>query len=124
MSIARAAALSATVFFSIPSLSEAQVTTEVGTVSYLNGSELWETCNANSQRPDPRFCKVYITGVIDAERTEADAGGLQVFCMPNIVADAAKDIVVGYLVAHPERRADGAAGLVLVSLREAFPCHR
>jgi hypothetical protein len=56
----------------------------------------------------------------------AEAGSifkLDLFCSPdNAVQGQLIDVVYQYLERHPERRHQGAAGLVCLALAEAFPC--
>jgi hypothetical protein len=69
-------------------------------------------------------CAGYTTGVVDMIKLlEATNAVAKRHCFPpGVTRLQIHDVVVHYLQDHPERRHDGAAGLVGDALQEAWPC--
>jgi len=73
------------------------------------------------------YCKGYAVGVTDALMAvnAMKANGLAIACIPvgeHIAPEQVRDVVMQWLIAHPERRHQPAAGDALVALQAAFPC--
>lgn len=111
------------------------------TAQNLDGNSLLEACEASEQDVRLAFCTGYILGLVEgikwgsvvsvmdsgAELETADLNGLSDvllgYCNPaEVELRQHRDIVVNYLLAHPERRHETARGLALDAFREAFPC--
>lgn len=107
----------------------------------LDGNKLLEAREAPKAEGRYFFCTGYILGIVEgikwgasvtviASGTEldtADLNGLTDFMLgycnpPEAELRQHLDIVVNFLVAHPERRHESARGLALDAFREAFPC--
>jgi len=89
--------------------------------AFFDGDRLLARCERNEPA-----CYAYVAGVADLLATATAYGtalaGLSV-CMPSdVTVQRTAEIAMDFLKNHPEERRDGAAGLVAVSLQEAFPC--
>jgi hypothetical protein len=88
---------------------------------FENGNELLDSCNN-----DPPWCLGYVVGIADAMSGAQSVGGTVNgwrACLPYGVTEGqVMDVVVQALRAHPQRRHNGASGLVASALSEAFPC--
>ena len=76
-----------------------------------------------SRSPDDlkaMFCLAYVLGVIDSEDSFRDNGTV---CIPGkSQSNTLTEIVSVFLRDHPELRQYVASDLVVLSLRQAFPC--
>ena len=111
------------------------------TAQNLDGNTLLEACEAPETDGLYFFCTGYILGIVEgikwgasvtvvASGTKvetAELNGLTDFMLgycspPEAELRQHLDIVVNFLVTHPERRHESARGLALDAFREAFPC--
>jgi hypothetical protein len=82
-----------------------------GGTSGNSGNDLWEWC----VRDPDGFCFGYIVGAIDQDSTS--------LCIPKGAAFVqTRDVVVAYLKNNPENRHFHATTVLLLALREAWPC--
>lgn len=69
----------------------------------------------------------YLSGLLDSYVVlSAIEPGLKIYCVPEkgIAIGQAKDIIVKWMSAHPDRLKEEARILVLYALRETFPCKK
>jgi hypothetical protein len=65
-------------------------------------------------------CLAYVVGAADGFSSGAN---VQIFCIPvNMTNDQLATIALRYVRVHPELDHANAASVVVVALREAFPC--
>ena len=93
----------------------------------ITGNDLYEDCQAKTTNPiyyQKRFgCLGYINGVLDA--TIGPDNGLVgfKFCPADtITRGQVRDVVIKWLSDHPQDRDIQASILVVIALREAWPC--
>ena len=111
------------------------------TAQNLDGNSLLEACEAPTQDARLAFCTGYILGLVEgikwgsvvsvmasgAELETSDLNALSdvllAYCSPpEAELRQHRDVVVNYLLAHPERRHESARALALDAFRDAFPC--
>lgn len=102
-------------------------TSESGT--FNTGNTLLRHCQGNGVDQD--YCIGYIVGVVDligALQGSSDKDGANFWkyhavCLPSHVeAGQIKDVVVKYLVEHPEHRDQPAAQLIIITLIATWGC--
>jgi hypothetical protein len=101
--------------------------------SAMTGNELLEQCAAPDGSVEHKQCGSYIVGVMSGANMmmigtkqlhEGSSAYPVLFCVtPSVPTAELIDVVVKYLRAHPGDRKYDAASEVLLSFREAFPCH-
>ena len=95
---------------------------------YINGNQLSQYCSGNEIDPEVplkrALCQTYVLGVVDAHESMAILGIVKrQFCLPEGTLNAKlTNIAMKYLQGNPEKLKMTAAFLVLVSLKDAFPC--
>ena len=92
---------------------------------FTSGNELCDACAADEQKEPVKaiFCTSYIVGVGDTFQALQVAGRLTYYCIPDKVTNGqAIDVVKLYLRDHPETRQYHAPALVMLALKEKFPC--
>lgn len=68
-------------------------------------------------------CTRYVAGVVDGLSMEAYIHRYRDLCLPPKLTQAQlRDVTVKYMVAHPEERKKGAAGVVWLAVTKAYPC--
>lgn len=94
--------------------------TATASPAFVSGNDLLRMCEAASRAE----CYGYVQGVSDVGNLLPVLSKSPLpFCTPdNVTVRQVADIVVKFLVAHPESRNQGAAGLTWVALAQAFPC--
>jgi len=89
--------------------------------AFFDGDRLLARCERNEPA-----CYAYVAGVADLLATATAYGtalvGLSVCIPSDVTIQQTAEIAINFLKSHAEERRDGAAGLVAVSLQEAFPC--
>ena len=100
----------------------------------FTGKDMYESCtqavtglDKTGDYDDHRFgvCAGYIAGIIDFHTvaTTVESLPLDMFCLPrNISTARVIRVVTRYLADNPDRHQDLAAYLVILALREAYPC--
>ena len=98
---------------------------------FHNGNDLYGDCLENANDPGDgsdfstinNFCSGYIVGVVDAD---VGISRLQKVCWYSLPADVTPTQIIGtvreYLKVHTDQRDFTAPSLVLLAMREAFPC--
>jgi len=89
------------------------------------GNELFDQCKGFTSKKVPAadawrftYCQGYISGVADT------LSGLKAICPPRKVnSHQYVGVVVDYLTAHPKLRNSAAASLIIIALKEKFPCN-
>ncbi len=100
----------------------------------FSGKDIYESCShavtgldKRGEYDDHRFgvCAGYIAGIVDFHTVATTVESLpsDMFCLPKNISTAKviRD-VTQYLEDNPEKHHDLAAYLVLLALREAYPC--
>lgn len=90
----------------------------------MHGNDLLQGCKSIPDDPDELDgCDTYIVGVTDA--LEIVSQRLTNICRPQSHAiQQLRDIVVNWLLEHPEERHRPAAKLIGLALAEAWPCSK
>jgi hypothetical protein len=88
---------------------------------YFTGNSLFESICSGRDRPS---CAVFAAGVYDGDSmARAQDQTRQVACpSPGATPYQLGDTVTKWLTDHPEKRDNAASFVVMVALREAFPC--
>jgi hypothetical protein len=90
--------------------------------AFITGNALYADCMAGSITVGQSWCLGYITAIADVMTVpDENVLGFEA-CFPRVSTAQVRDVAKQFLVAHPERRHLGAAGLVARALHEAFPC--
>jgi hypothetical protein len=83
--------------------------------AFIGGNELYEWCKVRQSTP---ICDTYVLGVLDARIND------RIFCLSEGVdSRELTDLVTVFLSEHPDERRHTAASLVLLALKEKFPCN-
>ena len=90
--------------------------------SFFTGNTLLSLCNDNGSDVNWGRCSGYVEGISDSFSGGGNISGWKACLSGNITSDQIRDIVVRFLVNHPEKRHYAASGLVAAALEEAFPC--
>ena len=92
----------------------------------FTGNRLWEFCGDD---PQGLLCSGYVAGVADAmlqndlmAKNSEGVGGWHACFRTHPTVGQLANVVKQWLQSHPEKRDNGAAGLVAEALQEAFPC--
>ena len=92
------------------------------------GENLKGWCTAGAPGDVAAFCLGFLNGAVDVYAGAKSAGRPQVlFCLPpgeRPTPKAVRAIFLGYAAAHPEQLGQPAVDVVLLALRQAFPCGR
>ena len=94
---------------------------------WLDGNELHGNCEVEAPF-DQGICLGYIAGaasmLVDLQTAGVVRPLTSPICVPQAEVQAGQitDVVKKYLREHPENRHFGGAVLVIMALREAFPC--
>jgi hypothetical protein len=86
--------------------------------AFFTAERLYEICT----RPNHGQCSMYVAGVIDGVFLIEARTGEPTICRAPITNQKAADLVLAYLEAHPERRAESAASAVKAAVAQALPC--
>jgi hypothetical protein len=94
---------------------------------WIDGENLARVCDPAQEGHifRPGVCSGYIMAAIDLDETLTKRGLIHkpLFCMPeNVPISRVTAVVTDYLKAHPERRDESAAMLVIDALGAKFPC--
>jgi hypothetical protein len=90
---------------------------------FMTGNKLLGVC---TDERTANICTGYVIGVMDAmHRIQAAGIMVKADCPPmKLESKQIKDIVVEFLIAHPERRHVDAYSLASTAITEAFPCKK
>jgi Rap1a immunity proteins len=90
---------------------------------FVTGNELLADCTGDIVAQ--HRCLAYITGAADGSNMTQVALENEFLCIPSTVSRAQmKDIVVRYLVDHPDKRHLNAGGITMIALKDAFACEK
>jgi hypothetical protein len=94
---------------------------------WMDGEDLARVCDPGQKGHifRPGVCSGYIMAAIDLDEHLTGTGVIEnpLFCMPeNVPMSQVNAVVTGYLKAHPEKKDDSAAMLVVDALGAKFPC--
>lgn len=89
---------------------------------FHNGNTLLALCNDNGSDLLWGACSGYVEAVTDVLSHGAIIAGGKTCTPENATSSQVRDIVVRFLVNHPEERHFSAESLVTKALFEAFPC--
>jgi hypothetical protein len=87
---------------------------------FLNGNSLYGYCSTDFNTA--LYCIGYIASIEDVLSAGNQINGYTACTPPGATLEQIKDVVMRYLVAHPESRHLGASGLVAHAIAQAFPC--
>lgn len=91
-------------------------------IGYMTAGELATRCSDNSA-PATSYCFAFITGVHDTAQAYELWLSQREFCPPKGTAQAdLRRAFMTYLTAYPQNRAGEAASVVVVALKETYPC--
>jgi hypothetical protein len=95
-----------------------------GARTFDTGNTLLESCKESNPSPGGYQCVGVIAGATDMlQYWQALRRPRWRVCMTDAVTEVqARDVVVRFLLVHPERRHYGAAELIGQALADAFPC--
>lgn len=91
-------------------------------IGYLSAGTLVDRCSETSSA-STSYCFAYIAGVSDAMRAYEIWLNTREFCPP--AGQSQSDLrraFVGFVSAYPSNRTGQAASVVVVSLKQTFPC--
>ncbi|MGK2908835.1 MAG: Rap1a/Tai family immunity protein, partial [Sphingobium sp.] len=91
-------------------------------IGYLSAGMLVDRCSETSSA-STSYCFAYIAGVSDAMRAYEIWLNTREFCPP--AGQSQSDLrraFVGFVSAYPSNRTGQAASVVVVSLKQTFPC--
>ncbi|BBD99700.1 hypothetical protein SAMIE_1032010 [Sphingobium amiense] len=92
-------------------------------LGYLTAAELERRCGAGGATADISYCFAYIAAVHDAMRAYEVWLGLREFCAPPAVPQSdLRRAFLTYLSAYPSNRSGQAASVIVVALKESYPC--
>jgi hypothetical protein len=91
---------------------------------FKSANSLWASCGQTSKGLSPVVCVDYVMGVVDADTLLRSYNHFNDgLCVPDsATAGQVTDAVRKYLEQNPKKRDQGAAGVVLTALMDAFPC--
>lgn len=98
--------------------------TDVAGRNLFSGNALYASCTG---LPANRIeCQGFVQGAMAAETYFEEAKAIRpLICYPDALqGQQLIEIVVNHLRNHPETRQNGAGGLVIAALQNAFPCPR
>ncbi|TIX51247.1 Rap1a/Tai family immunity protein [Alteraurantiacibacter aquimixticola] len=93
-----------------------------GSIGYLTAGGLADRCGENSAE-SLSYCFAFMAAVRDTARAYEIWINQREFCMPAGTAQSEiRDIFLAKIESEPSAREGQAASVVLVALKEAFPC--
>ena len=94
-----------------------------GELGYLTAADLERRCGVGGATADISYCFAYIAAVHDAMRAYEVWLGLREFCAPPAVPQSdLRRAFLTYLSAYPSNRSGQAASVIVVALKETYPC--
>ncbi len=91
-------------------------------IGFLSAAELNERC-ASTSASVVSYCFAYITGVHDTVQAYETWLKVREFCPPYFGAQAdMRRAFVDYLASHPEAGSGEAASVIVLALKDKFPC--
>ncbi|MET1755174.1 Rap1a/Tai family immunity protein [Novosphingobium sp. RD2P27] len=97
--------------------------TSTSELGYLTAGELADRCSVAGAPADISYCFAYIAAVHDAMRAYEVWLGVKEFCAPVGVAQSElRRSFLTYVTAYPTNRSGQAASVIVVALKETYPC--
>lgn len=94
----------------------------VGELGYLTAGELSDRC-ADTAAASSSYCFAYVAAVHDSARAYEIWLREKEFCIPTRTPQAdLRRAFLTYVNAYPAHRSGQAASVVLIALKESFPC--
>ncbi len=94
----------------------------VSSIGYLTAGDLLTRCK-DSASASISYCFSYIAAVRDTMRAYEIWLGQREFCEPGVLHQGdLRQAVMGYLSAYPSARTGQAASVVVVALKQTYPC--
>ena len=96
------------------------------TADFTSGNRLWDACAADEQKEPVKamFCTTYILGAGETFQVLQVANQVRFYCVPAKVENGQViDVVKLYLRDHPESRQYSSPTLIMLALKEKFPCN-
>src|SRR6476620_2095156 len=93
---------------------------------FTSGDQLWDACAADEQKEPVKaiFCTTYILGAGETFQVLQVANQVRFYCVPPKVENGQViDVVKLYLRDHPESRQYSSPTLIMLALKEKFPCN-
>jgi hypothetical protein len=100
--------------------------------AWERGDQMLWACKGEGPEPENAIlgkvtCAAYLSGFLDSHSLAVGLGDSRKqmnFCLPpaGISNDQAMRVVIKWLEAHPEELHESSRMLVLLALRDAFPC--
>lgn len=93
---------------------------------FTSGNQLWDACAADEQKEPVKaiFCTTYILGAGETFQVLQVANQVRFYCVPPKVENGQViDVVKLYLRDHPESRQYSSPTLIMLALKEKFPCN-
>jgi Rap1a immunity proteins len=93
---------------------------------FTSGNQLWDACAADEHKEPVKamFCTTYILGAGETFQVLQVANQVRFYCVPPKVENGQViDVVKLYLRDHPESRQYSSPTLIMIALREKFPCN-
>lgn len=88
----------------------------------FTANDLWDSCRQTGA-DHQAVCFGYISAVVDTYQTFHILAGEGTDCIPvGVTYEQFRDVAVDYLRSNPRNRHLPAAGIVLISLSEAYGC--
>ncbi len=89
---------------------------------FETGESLYRKCIAEDVR-ERYYCYGFVSAVSDSVVSYKSVGAHQPVCIDTkLTRQDLRDTVVAYLRANPARRPLAASDLVIIALKEAYPC--
>ena len=87
------------------------------------GNEALAMCRPSADSSDQLVCAAWVNGAQEGMVTMQIVTNQRFFCFPTgSTVGQYIDVFVAYLQAHPADRHNPSGALLLIALREAFPC--
>ena len=92
---------------------------------FTSGNELWDACSADAQKEPEKaiFCTSYILGAGETFQVLQVANQVSYCVPPKVENGQVIDVVKLYLKDHPESRQYSSPTLIMLALKEKFPCN-
>jgi hypothetical protein len=93
---------------------------------FTSGNELWDFCQGDEPGSvKDTFCISYVIGAAEAlvALQQAKQTGPEYCLPPHVQRRQVSDVVKLFLRDHPENRQNTAVSLVMLALKEKFPCN-
>lgn len=97
--------------------------TSASELGYLTAGELSDRCSVVGAPADISYCFAYIAAVHDAMRAYEVWLGVKEFCAPvGVTQSELRRSFLTYVTAYPTNRSGQAASVIVVALKETYPC--